>query len=725
MEAKPSSFASAARAARASADPSALAAAAAAARGCAAYAACRISALPRRASARAFSSTKCAAVAARTQWYAASGEAAASAASAAAAAARVAASASSSLAPSAGTSPARTRGAARTEGPDCAAGEATRSASAATSAHTSARMSDGTRASTSRVSRTATAVAATAAAAARAAASEHVSRRNAARVARVALSATASAAAFFASNAASRSRSLRVVSRETRTDDSSAARVVRTTSATSSSRARVSSVSRNGNRTSAASGVVFAESATTRATSRIAVDASSSPNAVPTPVSAEPQIAASAAVSCACHAPRGSAASGARSSPRRRAVTSLCAAVFSETRSASRAPSARAAAANAARHARAGPAASSPRHERPDPSRRAPARSTAPSRRASLLFPGAPPSPPQARGRRESTVSAKRHRADLAAVSDDPTSDGCSKTSRTRSSGHLVSSSRSVPFVARPTSPSMSSAAAPAQHSAKTASAPATVAGSFPGPHRSRSTSSHSFGRTNAPNSAQHCATVPSTSAARDAAEFERVPGGSDVFDLSSNARTPSFATTPSRTRVALSRLVAAHTSTNARHSRWQCCVAFSSRKTRLARRSSAARTRASSCHPVISAKIGFTAEGKLFFTRTRAPSPGRAANGGGYVRTRGSERKNARDDAFSEAIARSLFSVREPPRGLDASRSTPKCSGAYVTVAFRSFSCSFSYCAPSAVSNASAASRTAAASSATADMTYGSRRGS
>ena len=68
--------------------------------------------------------------------------------------------------------------------------------------------------------------------------------------------------------------------------------------------------------------------------------------------------------------------------------------------------------------------------------------------------------------------------------------------------------------------------------SAVTASAPATVAGSFPGPHRSRSTSSHSSGFTNAPTSAQHCATVGSTSAARDAPESDGAPSrGLDDVD--------------------------------------------------------------------------------------------------------------------------------------------------------------------------------------------------
>ena len=111
---------------------------------------------------------------------------------------------------------------------------------------------------------------------------------------------------------------------------------------------------------------------------------------------------------------------------------------------------------------------------------------------------------------------------------------------------------------------------------------------------------------------------------------------------------------------------------------------------------------RASSCHPIISAKIGFTTEGKLFFTRTRAPSPGRAANGGGYATARGSkDAESERDDT------------------------TPKCSGAYVMVAFRSFSCSRSYCAPSSFNNSSAASRTLSSSSAAADMTYGKSRGS
>mmetsp|Transcript_9375 Transcript_9375/g.39389 ORF Transcript_9375/g.39389 Transcript_9375/m.39389 type:complete len:244 (+) Transcript_9375:124-855(+) len=243
----------------------------------------------------------------------------------------------------------------------------------------------------------------------------------------------------------------------------------------------------------------------------------------------------------------------------------------------------------------------------------------------------------------------------------------------------------------------MSSAAAPAQHSAATASAPATVSLSFPGPHRSRSTSSHSSGFTNAPTKEQHCATTGSMSAARDALESEReserrsepAASSSDVFE---NA-----------TLVCLSRLVAAHTLTNAKHSCWQCCVAFSSRNTRLARRSLDARVRASSCHPIISPKIGFTTQGKLFFTRTRAPRPGRAANGGGYATARGSM-----DEISSE---------RDDPK--------PKCSGAYVMVAFRSFSCSRSYCEPSSVNNKSAASWTLSASSAKADMTYGKSRGS
>ena len=118
-------------------------------------------------------------------------------------------------------------------------------------------------------------------------------------------------------------------------------------------------------------------------------------------------MAASAAASRARHAPRGSAASGARRSPRRRAIISFRARVSSKRAFALRVPSARAAAANAARHARAGSAASSPGDSVSSP---APARSAAPSRRASLKFgalapPAAAPGPRAAREHRLSEAA--------------------------------------------------------------------------------------------------------------------------------------------------------------------------------------------------------------------------------------------------------------------------------------------------------------------------------